>query len=1168
MNKTIKLILSTIFFLFSLALTTAQVIYADIPCDPYDCSGRHAYLRVDNCTTSSGTNCVNSGTTPYNPSICPTDGGSGSCTGTAKGVEGCGGNVSSGGTITECDCSVGGGAYDYQCTSAGGTCGSGGTYLGTCGNCTTYTNPGSCDCPWGSCGERFGFRGCCVITSTTPTPTPALWCGDETCSGSIGESCSNCELDCGCCGTCSSPTPTPPPGTPACSVSLSPSSYEMSISDSPFNITANISGLANGNVSLVQFSTTGTAVSTSPTFDSSSPYQTLVSPSAQGTGIVTVSVYMGDDNVVCSADASIKVVYTENEAPDCDSFISTYPNVTQGETANFVAVVTDTGPNLLADGNFESGTTSYFPTAHQLSEWWAVPNTGATSSPGADGGYYAKIKAELTSTDPHAATDWIEAGENLTNQSYTIKLKAKSHSSNESINRIYLQRYPFNGDWAGGQDISNKLLNVNPSTWTDWENAVTWPNPGNGTTTSRFRVVLRPGTTNGGTLTQPIYYDAVKAYKTSSAGVSDVNFYYIPVAEDPCSTTPNNWTHIGAGVPTGNQGEYEVNWDTSTIPTGEYIVVLNATDPSGNLSSGNPGFCGSPGITYRVACGGSQNIAQCDIGCFEDCGTGYTLAETPSRPAGLTVAGISSGRKDLTSSNSVQVNWTASTIPGTATIDGYDVWVFPQGTAAPANGATTCTGCQKISELNGRLDTSTTYIPQPAQTDEVVMFVRAKNTEPCGDIFGNWSTALNVDYVSTISGDIIESSDGPDSVLTNNCVAVGSTIDISSALPTISHSIGSSTTSPTGSYSLPNVPYAPTGSWEDHGFDITLDMTSNPDPANSYYCNCPGTSNPFVCSQTASDSPSSIGDENFNITPVDLSNGPWWQTSEGNVYGSMSYTNTIPDACDLAPICNANLITQNSDGDSKSAGIPMSGGGTLEANGFYTEYNDGGTPPRTQPRSVGTSHANIVKETFNHFVREIDLEDTEILPTDPTSLPTSGTVYEDAIVYYAGSGRVFNFSSMDTVPSGTKLIYYVDGDITLQWSGATGGQMIDVEEGGYVAFISSGDIIFDQSVGNDISYPSGGSMLTNIEGVFIADNLLTVADDGLDDTRDLNFVGEGTYVGWSGVDLQRTYDNTTDPLDRATNNEYPTELFIFRPDFNKNTPKIMLKPNLVWQEVN
>ena len=100
-----------------------------------------------------------------------------------------------------------------------------------------------------------------------------------------------------------------------------------------------------------------------------------------------------------------------------------------------------------------------------------------------------------------------------------------------------------------------------------------------------------------------------------------------------------------------------------------------------------------------------------------------------------------------------------------------------------------------------------------------------------------------------------------------------------------------------------------------------------------------------------------------------------------------------------------------------------------------------------------------------------------------------------------------------------KLFIIHNGNVTITSN-------INVEPGSYLGIVASGSITFASNV-------------TQVEGVYMAD-ALNIASTG-DENTEQQFVGEGTFVGWSSVSLNR---------DRGTtNNTAPSELFIFRPDF-------------------
>ncbi len=69
-------------------------------------------------------------------------------------------------------------------------------------------------------------------------------------------------------------------------------------------------------------------------------------------------------------------------------------------------------------------------------------------------------------------------------------------------------------------------------------------------------------------------------------------------------------------------------------------------------------------------------------------------------------------------------------------------------------------------------------------------------------------------------------------------------------------------------------------------------------------------------------------------------------------------------------------------------------------------------------------------------------------------------------------------------------------------------------------------------------------------------------------TQNRKFIGAGTFVGWGGIALNRTFENTSDPLSAALNNLDPVSVFVYRPDFVETTPEALMTPGILWQEVN
>ncbi len=147
----------------------------------------------------------------------------------------------------------------------------------------------------------------------------------------------------------------------------------------------------------------------------------------------------------------------------------------------------------------------------------------------------------------------------------------------------------------------------------------------------------------------------------------------------------------------------------------------------------------------------------------------------------------------------------------------------------------------------------------------------------------------------------------------------------------------------------------------------------------------------------------------------------------------------------------------------------------------------------------------------------------------------------DSIVYNDGgrgyqifkvTGDVTNFSYN---PTGTeKVIFLVDGNVTVSSN-------IIVPSGAYLALLSSGDISFATSV-------------TRADGWYLANNInVRCVDANTDltcDKTDVQFLGNGSFVGWQGVNLSRDRGATL-------NQAGPAEKFTYRKDLYENAPEPM-----------
>lgn len=130
------------------------------------------------------------------------------------------------------------------------------------------------------------------------------------------------------------------------------------------------------------------------------------------------------------------------------------------------------------------------------------------------------------------------------------------------------------------------------------------------------------------------------------------------------------------------------------------------------------------------------------------------------------------------------------------------------------------------------------------------------------------------------------------------------------------------------------------------------------------------------------------------------------------------------------------------------------------------------------------------------------------------------------------TGPVANFSYN---PTGTeKVIFLINGDVTINSN-------LTVPDGSFMTIIANGDITF-------------GTAVTRADGWFLGKNInVRCVDSNSDlecDRTDVQFNGNGSFVGWKGINLTRDQGG-------ATNITQPAELFTYRLDLYNNAPEPM-----------
>jgi hypothetical protein len=295
---------------------------------------------------------------------------------------------------------------------------------------------------------------------------------------------------------------------------------------------------------------------------------------------------------------------------------------------------------------------------------------------------------------------------------------------------------------------------------------------------------------------------------------------------------------------------------------------------------------------------------------------------------------------------------------------------------------------------------------------------------------------------------------------------------------------------------------------------------------------------------------------NFYITDIRL---PWFQAIGGSVaaFGAegVVINDPIPSST-CTGSCKPYLLTRNGT-TASSSGLLLTGGGSADLSaetGQQTLQVD-----EDDTRRVGIVNAKIAQQNYEYFYKLYKF------PPSPASdfgsgapdaaKPTGAPVNANVNAYYHGGDLTIQDPwQVDALES---RVIFVDGDLNLK-------NTVLVAPTGFLAFFVSGDIIIDANLGHtDPTAPTSGNSI--VEGVYVANGRLLLPSRGEDAGGDYKFVGEGTFVGWGGVELDRNYADTA--TRGLLNNTNPAEVFRYRPDFLVRSPQELKVARTEWREV-
>jgi hypothetical protein len=574
-----------------------------------------------------------------------------------------------------------------------------------------------------------------------------------------------------------------------------------------------------------------------------------------------------------------------------------------------------------------------------------------------------------------------------------------------------------------------------------------------------------------------------------------------------CSCTPPT---CGNGVCAGAE-----TCSTCAADCGACSGCGNGVCSSGETCGSCAADCGSCSGACTPSCTPSCGQAN---GCGGTCGNGDS--GTPA--VSVTFTPTNGGSVTPNGSNQVTLSWNVASKADLYEVQVYPTSLYPSGPPVGSECTSPNTYCQTSSAVSFTITLTGSY-------SNYTWKVRSINTDCSGAPYVSSYVTNTFNVSGGFTGGFYLDTAENSSVngTTGLCELGGATAQDPGPGSTVNAKIGATTYpgSITGTtYSISSV-----------GFDPNTIVSLTPD-TTQFTCTCPAG-----CSYSGL----SVTKSNVNFYLTNARNG-WWQTINGLVYagntsGQVVYS-AVPKSC-TSPTCTPALSLKNSTGTANSSGFVITGGGTVDSTAetdTSTQYlsEDGRTD-----RVMGTA-LNGPRENYAYFSQLYSMGNTptaDFTGSKPSSAPVNARAY-----YASGDTTI---ASTWNVASNEELVIFVNGNLTIN-------QEIHVATGGFLAFIVKGKVTFANTIGHNTFTLT----TANVEGVYISDQQIVI-QGGLAG-GDRKFVGEGSFIGWGGVTLGRTYANKSD------NDTQPTELFRYRPDLMINVPERMKKPLYGWQETN
>ncbi len=311
--------------------------------------------------------------------------------------------------------------------------------------------------------------------------------------------------------------------------------------------------------------------------------------------------------------------------------------------------------------------------------------------------------------------------------------------------------------------------------------------------------------------------------------------------------------------------------------------------------------------------------------------------------------------------------------------------------------------------------------------------------------------------------------------------------------------------------------------------------------------------------------------------------------------GGLAYANNrlrspVPSVtCGPHASCIDALLTLLTSSEPSSAGAPFllaSSALNLQTSDHQSTYHNYISPSNKTPnRNSYVTSFNLSRSSYQALRALIPPEELRSgsISENPFNWRTESWWQSggDNFVEVTGDLTVTEASNYQ-ITNGESLTVFVNGNLTLNDSDITTGNTVykitSVAPGGFLAFIVSGNILISNQVGWPLAVPSSPSNIpaiptltqanANLEGVFIADGTLTLQSNAAVSAAlpDRKFIGHGTFVGWGGVALNRSFDNGGNGA--ILSSVQAVENFIYRPDLLAKWPEALKSASSSWREIS